>query len=89
MDFPVGAKMSLKFPSLMMLLLCLWFANGQEANYVCGRNGGMPCWKREQSMQGEIIEDTPENFIHPLAEMSNKRSKGFAQLRRVLYEKKD
>ena len=40
-------------------------------------------------MQGEIIEDTPENFIHPLAEMSNKRSKGFAQLRRVLFEKKD
>ena len=88
MDFTVSAKMSFNFPLLVMLLLCLCVVNAQEGSYVCGRNGGVPCWKREQLKQGAIIEDTPEKFIRQLAKLSNKRSKDFAQVRRMLLGKK-
>ena len=89
MDFPVSAKMSFKFPLLMMLLLCLYVVNAQEENYICGRNGGMPCWKREQPEKDEIIEDTPEKFIHSLATLqSNKGNKGSARIQRKLYGKR-
>lgn len=82
--------MSFKFPLLLMLLLCLCVVNAQEENYICGRNGGMPCWGGDEPEQNEIrvIEDTPEKFIHPFAKLNNKRSKGFAQLQRMLYGKK-
>ena len=79
------AKMSFKFPLLMMLLQCLDVVNAQ--NYICGRNGGVPCWKREQPEQGAIIEDTPKKFIQPLEKLSNKRRRGFAQIQEKLYGK--
>lgn len=78
--------MSFKVP-LMIMLLCLRVVNAQ--NYICGRYGGVPCWKREQLEQGEIIEDTPKKFIYPFAKLNNKRSKAFGQMKRMLYEKKD
>lgn len=69
-----GAKMSFKFPLLMMLLLCLNVVDAQIENAICGRNGAAPCWKREQPEQGAVIQDTPKKFIQPLAKLSNKRS---------------
>ena len=86
-DFPVSAiaKMSFQFLLLMILLLCLCVVNAQEENYICGRNGGVPCWKRDEPEQNEIIEDTPEKFIHPLAKLNNKRSKSLTQSQRMLH----
>ena len=87
-DFPGSAKMSFKFPLLMMVLLCLCVVNAQEENYICGRNGGVPCWKRDQPEKDEIIEDTPEKFIPPLTKLSNKGSRGFSRVQRMLHRKK-
>jgi len=78
-------KMSFKFPLLMMLLLCLNVVDAQVENAVCGRNGAAPCWKREQPEQGAVIQDTPKKFIQPLAKLSNKRRRSFAQIQRRLY----
>ena len=80
--------MSFKFPLLMMLLLWLYVVNAQEENYICGRNGGMPCWKREQLEKDKTIEDIPEKFMPPLAKLSNKGSKDFGRVQRMLYGKR-
>lgn len=85
----MSAKMSFKFRQLlMMLLLCLYVVNAQEENYICGRYGAVPCWKREQLEKDETIEDNPEKFIHPLAKLSNKGSKNFGRVQRMLYGKR-